>query len=186
MKKKIHIGCDDRPSETTDMVESILTNLKVPYEILEETEEDVTIEYTPPKPTHTHSERVEKMIYTKWEGSGFLAGLEDDMTRPMAEVFTEVSQYLLLHTSDEDRASWSHIIFPTVRRVFTAIAKSGDTSNFDMNVFIQEYSKRHEELDKKLKKDPPTSYYAIDLEAEKCAIISDELIKFFLDGVPEE
>tara|TARA_R110000868_G_scaffold167366_2_gene401666 strand:+ start:362 stop:910 length:549 start_codon:yes stop_codon:yes gene_type:complete len=179
MKKVIDIEHSDGPTEFQDVIESLLTEFGVNYEVVE-CDTRVMVLYTPPStgyvpPTlYTHSSRLEKRIYEKWATTGFLAGLEWQEARLLAEIFEELANYMLLN-GELDTTPWEVMIFPVTRKVFSAIGHT-DRINLDIKLFVEKFVEFHDSHQDAVSK--IVSDFTVDVEAELAALISEQLIDY--------
>ncbi len=171
MKKTITISHDDGPMEAMDMVEGVLQNLGVEYTTIEG-EEDVKIEYITPV-VYTHSSRLEKRLYEKWEATGFLDGMNPSDSRLMSEIFEDLAVHLLINPQ-WDGEPWETVIFPVIRKVFSAIGNT-DRINLDISEFVKrfiDFYDSHQDAVGKIDSD------LFDVEAELALLISKQLIDY--------
>jgi len=189
MKKEVTVSHDDGPMEEMDMVQGILTNLGVEYTTTEG-DEGVTIQYTvPPSP---YSERIERIIYEKWEKIGFLEGVEVSHRRLMSEVFEEACYTLLsykfstLLAQDGFTSNIVEVmIFPILRRIYEDLMVTGDEGKLDVPITVEELVRTILANKGKLDGTEETNPN-VDYEASLAVAFSTATAKMFKDGIPKE
>ena len=84
-----------------------------------------------------HMREVRKQVQTKWDSTGFLAGLEGHIKENMAQLYENQASSLLTESSGAASAgSFETVVFPIVRRVFSKLLANDIVSVQAMNLPI--------------------------------------------------
>jgi hypothetical protein len=84
-----------------------------------------------------HMREVRKQVQTKWDSTGFLAGLEGHIKENMAQLYeNQASSLLTESTGAANSGSFETVVFPIVRRVFSKLLANDIVSVQAMNLPI--------------------------------------------------
>jgi len=170
--RQIKIKQCDATEQALGMAKYLLEAIDAPYEDLGlNPDGNIYIEYKLPT-SYTHSSRLEKRIYEKWAATGFIDGLELPEARLLSEIFEDLAVHLLINPRWNDE-SWQTMIFPVIRKVFSAIGNT-DRINLDIKLFVDKFIEYHDSHQDAVSK--VWSYNSVDIEAELAVLISEQLI----------